>query len=138
MRRSDGLFSTKEGTASAGSLQKENGTVCYVNNSQVTLLSNNENTSLRSTDISNKTYFESADTHKLFNPLHNETVVDSNNRRIKILSCIIEKEEGIDQYVNYAKDHPLTQQQLQNLTQQCMVLRACYYCALRDMRIVQN
>ena len=70
--------------------------------------------------------------------LDNESVVDSINRRIKILSCIIEKEEGIDQYVNYAKDHPLTQQQLQNLTQQCMILRACYYCALRDMPIVQN
>ena len=83
-------------------------------------------------------YFDSAEAKNLFCPFPNETVLDCISRRINILSCIIEKEGGINKYVNYAKDDPLTNQQVQNLTHQCLITRACYYNVLRDMPTVQN
>ena len=88
--------------------------------------------------ISVGTYFDSLEANKLFNPFGNETVEDCILRRIKILSSIIEKDGGIKEYVNYADQYPLTQQQVQNLTHQCVILRACYYNALRNMATVQN
>ena len=51
---------------------------------------------------------------------------------------MIEKEGGINKYVNYAKDNPLSNQQVHNLTHQCLIIRACYYNVLRDMPTVQN
>ena len=83
-------------------------------------------------------YFDSAEAKNLFRPFPNETVLDCISRRINILSCIIEKEGGINKYVNYSKDNPLTNQQVQNLTHQCLIIRACYYNVLRDMPTVQN
>ena len=53
-------------------------------------------------------YFDSAEAKNLFRPFPNETVLDCISRRINILSCIIEKEGGINKYVNYAKDNQLT------------------------------
>ena len=76
-------------------------------------------------------YFDSAEAKNLFCPFPNETVLDCISRRINILSCMIEKEGGINKYVNYAKDNPLSNQQVQNLTHQCVSLKACYYSILR-------
>jgi len=39
-------------------------------------------------------------------PLPNEAVVDSINRRITILSSIVQYGGGIEAYVNYADKHP--------------------------------
>ena len=89
-------------------------------------------------DNSNLSYFVSSEAKKLFCPSPNESVLDCIYRRITILSSIIEKDTGIDKYVMHAKEHPLTHQQIQDLTYKCVILRACYYSAIRDMATVQN
>ena len=83
-------------------------------------------------------YFDSLPAKKLFNPSQNETVVDCINLRINILNSIIATERGMKKYVKYADEHPLTWQQIQKVTHQCVILRGCYYCALRDMDAVGN
>ena len=65
-------------------------------------------------------------------------MLDCITRRINILSSIIEKEGGLNKYVNYAKDYPLTNQQVQNLTHQYLIIRDCYYNVIRDMPTVQH
>ena len=92
----------------------------------------------RNSHIMHCSYFDSVEAKNLFCPFPNENVLDCITRRINILSSIIEKEGGINQYVTYAKEYPLTNQQVQNLSRQCLIIRACYYNILRDMPTIQN